>query len=336
MASEHFQKETSWDEWQMYGHIASQQMYRPYGYPPRPQRSWGDEALQQLRPKLLQLDMAIPEHPSHDSSLTDDKRKEVCQYHEDNPSATQAKIAAEFGFRRSIISKILKHKEQHLRQSQTQSTAVDALMRAIQAKPAGDSSSEAAAGEKRARAPYECNSGQCRKAFFRKAHLEIHIGAHTGAKPYTCTHPSCTHAFSQLGNLKTHLRRHAGDRPFACPTCGKTFVHRCEVRAHAAVHDAGGAAKKFVCRLDGCGKCFTQLGNLKSHMNKFHVETLRGLMGKGEGEEGAWEGEESRIYNLQHRKHVHIPAFAELLNILALLARFPPTLPALIDVDILH
>ncbi|KFZ18752.1 hypothetical protein V501_01015 [Pseudogymnoascus sp. VKM F-4519 (FW-2642)] len=95
-----------------WGDEASRQMNRPYGYPPRPQRSWGDEASQQLGPKLLQLDMAIPEHPSHDSSLTDDKRKEVCQ---------------------------------------TQSTAVDALMRAIQAKPAGDSSSEAAAGEKRAR-----------------------------------------------------------------------------------------------------------------------------------------------------------------------------------------
>jgi hypothetical protein len=46
------------------------------------------------------------------------------------------------------------------------------------------------------------------------------------------------------------------------------------------VHNAGGAAKNYVCRLDECGKLFTQLGNLKSHMNKYHVETLRALTAK--------------------------------------------------------
>ncbi|OBT60343.1 hypothetical protein VE03_10244 [Pseudogymnoascus sp. 23342-1-I1] len=216
------------------------------------------------------------------------------------------------------------------RQSQTQtqevaqSTGVDALMRAIQAKPAGDGSIKAATGENRARAQdagaegesgrggsgasanagenptkqYKCCIEECRKAFVHKAHLTIHIRAHTGVKPYTCNYPSCTSTFSQHGNLKTHLRRHTGERPFACPTCGKTFAQRGNVRAHAAVHDAGGAAKKYVCRLDGCGKCFTQLGNLKNHMNKFHMETLTGLTARfreSEVKEGRKEGEEDEL-----------------------------------------
>lgn len=38
--------------------------------------------------------------------------------------------------------------------------------------------------------------------------------------------------------------------------------------------------KPFVCRLEECGKNFTQLGNLKSHQNKFHAGTLRTLTSK--------------------------------------------------------
>lgn len=67
---------------------------------------------------------------------------------------------------------------------------------------------------------------------------------------------------------------------------------------HAAVHDAGGAAKKYACRLDGCGKCFTQLGNLKSHMNKIHIETLTGLKARfceSETKEGGKEGQEDEL-----------------------------------------
>lgn len=49
------------------------------------------------------------------------------------------------------------------------------------------------------------------------------------------------------------------------------------MRAHRSVHDA---AKPFACKLDACGKHFTQLGNLKSHQNKFHDAALRDLTAK--------------------------------------------------------
>jgi hypothetical protein len=91
------------------------------------------------------------------------------------------------------------------------------------------------------------------------------------------------------------------ERPFACPTCRKTFKHRSNLRRHAAVH-AGDAAKKYVCRLDGCRKGFTQLWKLKIHMNQFLTETLRELTrrfaaanaGSGEGKVGE-EGEEGKL-----------------------------------------
>ncbi|KFZ19772.1 hypothetical protein V501_00505 [Pseudogymnoascus sp. VKM F-4519 (FW-2642)] len=116
------QSQTPWDD------EASQQMYGPYSCPPQPQTSLDNEAsrrmpkpLPQLRPKL-QLEMAIPELPPHDSrfafsvssfdkyrlklpqfrvgqgkskrkKITDDLRKQVCQYYMDNPSAKHGKIA---------------------------------------------------------------------------------------------------------------------------------------------------------------------------------------------------------------------------------------------------
>ncbi|OBT60340.1 hypothetical protein VE03_10448 [Pseudogymnoascus sp. 23342-1-I1] len=77
-----------------------------------------------------------------------------------------------------------------------------------------------------------------------------------------------------------------------------TFAESGNMRAHATLHDAGGAAKKYVCRLDGCGTCFTLLGNLKSHMNKFHVEALTALTARfaeSEARGGGKEGEEDEL-----------------------------------------
>lgn len=162
------------------------------------------------------------------------------------------------------------------------STDIDSLMRAIQAKeePAEPRRRERqrsqpnASTTHKARKRYQCAIAGCGKAFYQKTHLEIHTRAHTGVKPFACKELSCGQRFSQLGNLKTHERRHTGERPYHCDICGKTFAQHGNVRAHKIVHTA---AKPFTCKLDGCNKQFTQLGNLKSHQNKFHIETIRRL-----------------------------------------------------------
>jgi uncharacterized Zn-finger protein len=168
---------------------------------------------------------------------------------------------------------------------------VDALMKTIQV-PTGSTSPSSSSVSSAARVKrHLCTYTDCGKAFSQPTHLKIHLRSHTGEKPYICSIPSCRQAFSQLGNLRTHERRHIGQRP----------------NRKRSSSDPGARSKRYECLLDGCrisshhssassGKVFTQLGNLKAHMNKFHKETLLRLSQHFANTDPTPEDQELRTY----------------------------------------
>lgn len=46
-------------------------------------------------------------------TLTEQERRDMCRYHEENPTKKQAEIAAKFNVERSTVSKVLRHKERY-------------------------------------------------------------------------------------------------------------------------------------------------------------------------------------------------------------------------------
>ncbi|TVY45169.1 Major centromere autoantigen B [Lachnellula subtilissima] len=57
---------------------------------------------------------AIHTAPTPRKTLTDNDRRRMCQYHEENPSVKQTEIGAMFGVERSTVSKVLRQREKYL------------------------------------------------------------------------------------------------------------------------------------------------------------------------------------------------------------------------------
>ncbi|KAA8563901.1 hypothetical protein EYC84_011911 [Monilinia fructicola] len=155
------------------------------------------------------------------------------------------------------------------------STAVDRLMKIIQDKtqtlqlqsqlPSITQSTPMAQDESRrlktVKKKYRCTFENCPSSFPQKTHTWISIFANIPV----------------LNHLRVSTNHVVAASPNRAISRHTWIVTRSNLSAHRIVHTG---AKPFPCKLDGCDKHFTQLGNLKSHHNKFHRQTIENLEAK--------------------------------------------------------
>ncbi|XP_053165318.1 transcription factor IIIA isoform X2 [Hemicordylus capensis] len=143
---------------------------------------------------------------------------------------------------------------------------------------------------------FVCDFEDCGESFKKHQQLRVHQAQHTSEPLFKCIHEGCGKSFSTPGHLKRHEKTHEGYlcrkdgcwfiantwsellkhmkyehvEPVICNVCFKEFRRKDYLKAHQKTHDTDREVLK--CPREGCGRTYTTLFNLQSHIASFHEE----------------------------------------------------------------
>ena len=130
--------------------------------------------------------------------------------------------------------------------------------------------------------PFKCGYEGCSKTYTTKQNLQRHFVSHIGGLQFRCYTGGCTGTtrYCDKQALDRHIhKKHTSARPYECDICNKRFMHSDSLAAHRrnlhSVRDeqtdkriisTDDAGMSFQCGFEGCGRKFTRIQYLKSHL----------------------------------------------------------------------
>ncbi|XP_020644241.3 transcription factor IIIA isoform X1 [Pogona vitticeps] len=149
-------------------------------------------------------------------------------------------------------------------------------------------------GRRHQQKKYICDVEKCGKSFKKHQQLKIHQSQHTGEPLFKCSHEGCGKQLSSPAHLKRHEKTHEGYickkdgcsfvgktwsellkhvrhshvEPVVCKVCSKIFSRKDFLKCHQKIHAVN--REVFKCPREGCGRTYTTVFNLQSHILSFH------------------------------------------------------------------
>ena len=136
--------------------------------------------------------------------------------------------------------------------------------------------------------PFQCGYESCSRKFTRIQSLKSHIISHTNDSEFRCYAGDCVGAirYPSRRTLTRHIQiKHTFEKPYQCELCDKRFRRIDHLKCHTkrVVHlnkaaqqssvsidkwiiSTGDADMPYQCGYEGCGKKFTRIQTLTSHI----------------------------------------------------------------------